>query len=48
MTVIEETKLSVKVRLYDGQEISFWVWNEKDRKRAKDWAEYLCTQIEGE
>lgn len=48
MTVIEETKLSVRVRLADGQGISFWVWDEKSRKRARSWAEYLCTQIEGD
>lgn len=38
---IEECRLSIRIKLTDGQEISVWVWKEKDRKRARKYVKRI-------
>ena len=45
MPIIEDTTLSVRMKFPDGQELSLWVWDEKDRARAREWAEAISDEV---
>jgi len=41
-----EKRLAIDVTLPNGQELSVWVWEEKDRKRARDTALFIANAHE--
>ena len=43
---IEEKRLAFVIKVPDGQEINVWVWEERDRKRAENYAKIIAGHLD--